>query len=356
MASSSPCLVLVGALALVATCVFIGSYAGSELTREDTSHFQIGPCVGQVTRSRMLLQLGAHLAWRDHNDPLGGLIKNPIWQKHSQALLVEPQRHIFNSLQRHVNALRTQAVHVVHAAICEHEGDNVTFYSVSQRVDPVSGALRYNHRHHSRATTTTAVVAMPRWTSQVGSLSRETVVRSLPVASLSRTLGRRDESALASELIEETSVRCESPETLLHRHHRDTRNVSALVMDLEGSDADILANPTAIDLEGEAWRGLRIVFFEHKHAKMPRLCMALRKLARAGFTCECDGTNVLCIRRGASGTRSGVCSTLQRRPMDPLGTCADIRHLSKLRHGCLTRPGLVQRLVGSEAGAWRFAI
>lgn len=326
----------------------------------------VAQCVTHVLSSEpndeavLLLQVGAHLAWFDGNDLLATVLGNPTARSLSwRALLVEPQPHIYAQLARLVEPYQPK-IRAAHSAVCARDQGNVTFYSIDPRIDMRTGVLysvdeqcnssgsgfgswrareigraaRGGSRRgggggasapggqwsSSRPHCGRAVGKVPPWASQVASLDREAVLRNLP-----NELGRRADKA---KYIIPTTVRCDTAQTLLARHGLAARDVRVLSIDAEGYDASILAS---MQLGSGAWRSLRLVLFEHKHAQTEVLCSAVRALDAAGFTCECDEANVRCVSRNAS------CKHVPRRAEDPWASCV-VGRLASLKGTCIHRP------------------
>jgi hypothetical protein len=174
----------------------------------------------------VILQIGAHLAWLNQNDVIGGAVHDAARSRHGIALLVEPQAHIAAML-RAACANLTGAV-VEQAAICPHgEEGEVPFYAISAKVG-VDGVAIENGK----------TIHMPHWTSQVASLSRRQTVSSLPSG-----VHRRRRT---NDYVVMTSVRCISIPSLLAAHGLHESQVSILSLDTEGTDADII---TSLDLD-----------------------------------------------------------------------------------------------------------
>ena len=345
---------LLGLLSIILLCVLIGAWAGSAVTArvQWTAGMAAGllnatltaNCVADALRqpphgTAALLQVGAHLAWLNDNDQLGLLKheKSSFREAGAVALLVEPQPHVFRQLAA---AVKAHAPHVraVHAAACARDsGMNVTFYALSKSIDPRTGFL---HDAHSGLS-----VQLPAWASQVASLSRQAVLRSLP--------GGEQHRAMLSRYIQPVRVRCDSIATTLSRQGLLAgRSLRVLAIDAEGHDSElVLSLGHALGdggTKGTLLSGLSLVLFEHKHSQPEPLCNALRMLDRAGFSCECDLTNVRCVRtRGramlhadrSTSTFPQVCHDLSLWPEDdPWSTCVNGGHLSALRGFCLHRP------------------
>ena len=302
----------------------------------------------------LLLQVGAHLAWFDGNDLLAAVLGNPTRLRSVSwhAVLVEPQPHIYAQLSKIIEPYQPK-VRAVHSAVCARDQGNVTFYSIDPRIDMRTGVLysvdgrceqRKRHWKRNRSGNSRprrsgggasapkgqwssaqwphcghAVKQLPPWASQVASLDYETVLRNLP-----NQLGTR---AVKAKYIVPTTVRCDSAQTLLARHGHAAGDVLVLSIDAEGYDASIVS---MLQLGSPAWRSLRVVLFEHKHAQPETLCSAMRALDAAGFACECDEANVRCVRAAS-------CKSLPHRAEDPWASCV-VGRLAGLRGTCIHRP------------------
>ena len=260
----------------------------------------------------VLLQIGAHLAWLNRNDPFAAAVSNSSARGRVVAVLVEPQPHIARQLQAASTSLSN--VIVEHAAVCAAASDNITFFSISPRIDAADGTLFENGTR----------VRLPHWTSQIASLSRRMVVGSLPPRLRSR----------ADEFVVPTVVRCHTVTSLLESHRLSERRVVVLSIDAEGFDTAILES-----IELSRWRWLRIVNWEHKHAQATAACAALRRLSAAGYVCECDNENMRCYHRRLMRKKLDGCS-----PRSRLETCLQhhpaldscLRHRALHRYASLT--------------------
>jgi hypothetical protein len=263
----------------------------------------------------VLLQIGAHLAWLNANDAFGPVIHSNI---KAMALLVEPQPHIY---QRLAASLGSEArVRVEHAAVCALDASNVTFYSLDPSIDALTGSWRMPT--HSGG----AMAQLPHWSSQIASLSREHVLRSMPAPL----------KLCGSRCIVPVVVRCDSVPTLLARQGIKPASVRAMTIDTEGHDAPII-----LSLDLSRFRGLRVLHFEHKHTNARPLCAVFHRLVDAGFKCSCDEENVSCRRHhrqwgNVSGSRSAACRGVPSGGDDPWASCVQGR-LSTLLGLCIDR-------------------
>ena len=186
-----------------------------------------------------MVQVGAHLAWLNANDPFGDVARAATLR----TVLVEPQPHVARRLEAEVRAraaTRTAApdgagaVTVRNCAVCDtaHGASNVTFYSISPDVDPLTGVYRPRQRRHRNATAAARGGDDERkeasWTSQLASMSREHILK------------HRRWIPNIEDYIVETRVPCLTVDALLRAESVAPESVLVLSVDAEGFDADIV--------------------------------------------------------------------------------------------------------------------
>ncbi len=181
-----------------------------------------------------MVQVGAHLAWLNANDPFGELARAASLR----TVLVEPQPHVAARLEAEVRArAAAAAVTVRNCAVCDaaRGGSNVTFYAISPDVDPLTGA--YAPRRARRHRDATGAAARgggdnwregPNWTSQLASMSREHILK------------HRRWIPNVEEYIVEMQVPCLTVDALLRAEAIAPERVLVLSVDAEGYDAEIV--------------------------------------------------------------------------------------------------------------------
>ena len=295
----------------------------------------------------VVLQVGAHLAWRDANDQLNLLQHEAALRAAGGvALLIEPSPNVFELLQKTV-APHSPHIRAARSAVCaQDDREEVTFYSLSKRVDPRTGVLDAAWGQ---------TLKLPPWATQTASLDREMLLRNLPG-------GERYRDLLSKHVVA-TTVRCDTIRTTLRRNGLSpttSRGLMAarlrvLQLDCEGHDAAVVASLGLCHAGNDSeWLGdLGLLMFEHKHSPTDALCDAMRELDRAGFDCECDATNVRCVRRATralstaisevndAAASTALCPDISShwpRAPGPWGSCsAGSAHLRSLRGRCLRR-------------------
>ena len=225
-----------------------------------------------------ILQIGAHLAWFNAADALGQttrkLLRSSAAASRGQlnALLVEPQPAIYAKLKQASMSMGSHLM-VENAAICPGStasgaGQNVTFYMLD------------DERLASDSTT----ARLPRWATQVASLSREHVVRNLPKVLKSKAGHSPD------WFVKAVHVQCAVLDELAQRYSITDKQLAVLTLDTEGFDARILLGSDILR------KRPRIVLFEHKHSANRDLCSLLAVLFHNNYVCECDRENVFCYQ------------------------------------------------------------
>ena len=174
-------------------------------------------------RTPAMVQIGAHLAWQNPNDPFGNLARTA----RLRTVLVEPQPHIASRLDASVRASAGGAdggaVSVRNCAVCAGNDGNVTFYAITPRVDPMTGQLSGSSPDAPQPK------RVAHFTSQLASMSREHILKH------SKMLGPN-----AEELIVELQVPCLQVASLLRAEAVAPDDVLVLSVDAEGFDAEIV--------------------------------------------------------------------------------------------------------------------
>jgi FkbM family methyltransferase len=205
-----------------------------------------------------------------YGDPLRPLIEGGRWS----GVLVEPVPYIFQRLTasyRGVPGLRFEQAAVGAAAA------TLPFYCLCEATEQERAKL-------------------PRWYDQIGSFSREHLLKHAPY--IPGLKGR----------IQTIQVSVLTFAELCARHALDRLDV--LHVDAEGHDLVILRT---IDL---AAQGPRVLLFEHKHAPAGELQEFLGVLHRHGYSTLTLAQDTLCLRNGAwrwRAPRSGVARWLLGR-------------------------------------------
>ena len=222
----------------------------------------------------VMVQIGAHLAWMNINDPF----KQLAARAQLRTVLVEPQPNVFAQLKASV-VLGSAADHrVINAAVCpaSRGGANVTFYSISPEVNPLDGTLRGHVAGGKRRKSGAS------YTSQIASMS------------LDHVLKHKRWIPNLEDYIVEIQVPCLSVSELLQTAQVHPSDVLVLSVDAEGYDDTIL-----LSVDFETMRPFLIVFeFMHlairqqeNATKMTnpeiwaRLYVVERHLLKFGYTC-----------------------------------------------------------------------
>ena len=240
-------------------------------------------------RAPAMVQVGAHLAWLDVNDPFRRATEAANGSALARTVLVEPQPHIAARLARAVardargggggggGGGEARAVDVLRAAVCAADGANVTFYGISPEVDATNGHLR-NGRGK-----------LQPYTSQVASLSREHLLRH-----------KRRIPQIEQYIVEER-VPCYTVASVLERYGIRAADAMVLTVDAEGEDAAIIES---VDFGADfaPW----LVVFEYFHlmeTNFTRLTAAQNRLLARGYSCWRDEENFWFLGgRGGWGT------------------------------------------------------
>lgn len=220
-----------------------------------------------LERSTTFVQIGAHLAWANTNDPF----RSMVTRSRMRSVLVEPQPHIYHQLVGLVGSHsedEAKMIEVVNAAICPESrgGANVTFFSISPLVNPLTGALPTGRKQrHTGAS----------FTSQLASMSREHILKH-----------RRFIPNIEDHIVE-IQVPCLSVAELLERQRVEPRDVLVLSIDAEGYDDVILDS-----VDFETTRPFLVVFeFQHLIHRQRRehawdaVHTAERRLSKFGYRC-----------------------------------------------------------------------
>lgn len=196
--------------------------------------------IAAVSPGGEMVRVGAHMAWRDKNDPLkraglsGGL----------RALLVEPQPDVFVQLRAAAALEYLDRVTVLNAAVCPTADGNVSFFVGSPTI-PKSIAL-----------------------SQAASLSRDHMLKHMEFVRQRARVRSKAGSALrtwyesvnASDLVVETMIPCLTMHSLLRRGGVQAGKVRVITVDAEGFDLDIVRG-----IPHDALSGLKFLMWESTH-------------------------------------------------------------------------------------------
>ena len=234
-----------------------------------------------------VMQIGAHLAWMNYNDPFGSVVRHTLNRRNATAFLavvVEPQPHVFQRLRQSSKQFAASGVvRFENVAVCASGAASVDFFLVDPSVDMVSGR---DNRTGIRA---------PRWTSQIASLDRSQVVRKMP-----RVL-RNAANYSEDTYIKRVRVPCASIAELVARHGIASESFGLLSIDTEGHDVKILqASPLH---EFRPW----ILNWEKKFATADEICALLDRLRRLGYSCECGPENMWCYHRRVREAQVAAC-------------------------------------------------
>ena len=90
-----------------------------------------------------VMQIGAHLAWMNYNDPFGSVVRHTLNRRNATAFLavvVEPQPHVFQRLRQSSKQFAASGVvRFENVAVCASGAASVDFFLVDPSVDMVSG-------------------------------------------------------------------------------------------------------------------------------------------------------------------------------------------------------------------------
>mmetsp|Transcript_25396 Transcript_25396/g.65629 ORF Transcript_25396/g.65629 Transcript_25396/m.65629 type:complete len:224 (+) Transcript_25396:189-860(+) len=193
-----------------------------------------------------------------------------------RAVLVEPQPAIAAKLRKFVEPYKSR-VNVVEAAACPKDSaEPLTFYALSNTINPKTGRIGNTHKH------------LPFWASQVASFDRSHIERAnawtMAMAGVNLT-----------DYIEEVKVPCYSLETLARMNHigPGADDLALLSVDAEGLDLSILMAANLGSIQPA------VLVFEVKHRQsVSGKCDVYKKLAQAGYECACAHTeNAECLRQ-----------------------------------------------------------
>jgi FkbM family methyltransferase len=227
--------------------------------------------VAALARSRRrssMLQVGAHLAFGNANDPFKRLALDVI----NHTVLVEPQPGVYRDLAALVAAHADPAhrVAVVNRAVSDRDGV-VTFHTINDTViDPATGCYR-------RGFEPPGDEACPAWfTSQIASLSLKNILKH------KRWIPNLE------ALVVDVEVRASTVRTLLDEH--DLRDdLVVLSVDAEGHDEIIVRS---VDLSKIT---PYFIVFEHMHI-MYSAAGALGHVLESGYDCLMVPENYFCVR------------------------------------------------------------
>ena len=189
-----------------------------------------------------------------HGDPLRDLIAaNPRWR----GVFVEPLGEVFEKLKATYGADDRFALEAV--AISDSTAERWFYYVASDAV-------------RDRG--------LPIWAGQIGSFSRDHVVRHL-----------RYVTADADALVSQTLVRCETLMAVLDRNR--VERIDVLHIDAESYDFEILKQ-----LDFARFRP-KLILFEHKHLSAGDRGAAMSLLSGAGYRLvNCGTLDTMAVRRG----------------------------------------------------------
>ena len=206
-----------------------------------------------------MVQVGAHLGNMNPGDPYGRL----TLEAKMRTILVEPQPHVYGRLVQHIEDQGISRIKVLNAAVCEEAkaGSNVTFYSISPKVDPASGRVEGGR-------------GFPLWASQIASLNKEHIMKHAPWI------------PNVQDYIVEIQVPCTSVRAILENYRIPPSDLLVLSIDAEGYDLKILSS---IDLSVN--KPLLLVF-ETIHVDLHEVAATLRNLTGLhGYHCFRDREN-----------------------------------------------------------------
>lgn len=215
------------------------------------------------------LQIGAHLAWLNANDPFVASLKS-LALRGMRTILVEPQPHVFTQLRDAMAQIEHASIRVENAAACARDG-NVTFYTIDERFDTRSGYDQSSGRQ------------LPMWVTQIASMDLKHILKHQPGMPPGVNL---------REHVKEVRVPCRTVGSLLSRGGVEPSALGLLSVDAEGFDADILLGVNFATVRPP------IVVWEYKHIRRMRQCKLHSMLLRAGYICDCTGVeNAICMTR-----------------------------------------------------------
>lgn len=223
----------------------------------------------RTRRRSAMLQVGAHLAFSNPNDPFKRLALDVI----NRTVLVEPQPGVFRTLSDLVKAHSNPAheVTVVNRAV-SYRDEVVTFHTINDTlIDPATGCYRAAFRpprHQKRCPAF--------FTSQIASLSLDNVMKH------KRWIPNLE------QLIVDVQVQASTVSTLLEEHGlRD--DLVVLSVDAEGHDEIIIRS-----VDFSKIRPYFIVF-EHIHVTQ-HAAKALGRVLEGGYDCLMETENHFCVR------------------------------------------------------------
>lgn len=197
------------------------------------------------------VEIGAHDGER--SDLLRPLILAHGWT----GVMVEPAPHLFEQLARNYGDV--PGVALENAAISDADGQ-VPFHFLAPVDDPVSEGL-------------------PDWYDEIGSLSRETVLR------------HSDKIADLEDRLVAEDVACMRFETLCRKH--EIGRLDLLAIDAEGHDWTILRG---VDF---AAHRPRLVVYESVHLPPENRAQARSHLKRSGYETHEEAYDTWCLHRDA---------------------------------------------------------
>ena len=226
-------------------------------------------------KSSTMVQIGAHLAWENANDPFGMLSRDTPMLR---TLLIEPQPNVFKQL----NALlspggRTTARNY---AVCpeSHADRNVTFYAISDALDTRTGK------------DTAAPKRQGAWfASQIASLNKSHILKH------SKWIPDIE------DYIVEIQVPCFTVMSLVENEKIAPSDVAVLTIDAEGYDGKILETVDFVRMRPYlvVWEFMHL--FNRcdkcgiKHCEDAQYCgHVLRTIESHGYQCWYDAENMYC--------------------------------------------------------------
>ena len=220
-------------------------------------------------RSSSMLQVGAHLAFGNANDPFKRLALDVI----NHTVLVEPQPGVYRDLAALVAAHADPAhrIAVVNRAVSDRDGV-VTFHTINDTlIDPATGCYRRGFGPPPGGKTCPA-----SFTSQIASLSLKNILK------------HKHWIPNLEALVVDVEVRASTVRTLLDEH--DLRDdLVVLSVDAEGHDQIIVRS---VDLSKIT---PYFIVFEHMHI-MHSASGALRHVMESGYDCLMETENYFCVR------------------------------------------------------------
>ena len=237
-----------------------------------------------------MIQIGAHLAWKNPNDPFGMLSRDfPILR----TLLVEPQPNVFQELRTLLPPDgRTTARN---CAICpeSHAGGNVTFYAISDALNTQTGG-------------DAAVRTRSSWiATQIASLNRSHILKH------ARWIPDIE------NYIVEIQVPCLTVMSLVEQEQIAPSDVVVLTIDAEGYDGKIIetvdfarVRPFLI-----VWEFMHIRRSDKGCEQSPYCGHILHTLERLGYHCWRDKENMYCTNPPI--TKACKCAFDRRHPERP---------------------------------------